>query len=86
MLDETLASFDEGEVLRVIGVALLCTQLSPACRPTMSRVMSMLIGHIEVPDVPERPSYLLLWQHRDVTSSFGPDANTDASNETLASE
>ncbi|XP_042403699.1 probable LRR receptor-like serine/threonine-protein kinase At1g56140 isoform X3 [Zingiber officinale] len=84
MLDERLASFDEGEVHRVIGVALLCTELSPACRPTMSMVVSMLIDHIEVPDVLERPSYLLLWQHRDVTSSVGPNDNTDASNESLA--
>ncbi|XP_042407231.1 probable LRR receptor-like serine/threonine-protein kinase At1g56140 isoform X3 [Zingiber officinale] len=84
MLDERLASFDEGEVHRVIGVALLCTELSPARRPTMSMVVSMLIDHIEVPDVLERPSYLLLWQHRDVTSSVGPDDNTDASNESLA--
>lgn len=81
MLDEKLESFDEGEVNRVIGVALLCTQASPSLRPTMSRVVGMLAGDMEVPDVPERPTYLLLWQYRDVTSSFAVDGTTDASSE-----
>ncbi|XP_042457570.1 probable LRR receptor-like serine/threonine-protein kinase At1g56140 isoform X1 [Zingiber officinale] len=79
MLDEKLESFDEEEVNRVIGVALLCTQASPSCRPTMSRVVGMLAGDVEIPYVPERPTYLLLWQYRDVTSSFAFDDTTDAS-------
>ncbi|XP_042403693.1 probable LRR receptor-like serine/threonine-protein kinase At1g56140 isoform X2 [Zingiber officinale] len=61
-VDRSLASFDEEEINRVIGVALLCTQASPAHRPPMSRVVAMLVGDQEIMDVTERPSYLLLWQ------------------------
>ena len=38
----------EKEILRVIQVALLCTNPSPALRPTMSTVVSMLEGRAEV--------------------------------------
>ncbi|KAG6496558.1 hypothetical protein ZIOFF_044425 [Zingiber officinale] len=80
VVDQSLTSFDEEEVNRVIGVALLCTQASPAHRPPMSRVMAMLVGDLEIMDVTERPSYLLLWQCRDVSSSSSVTAeNSDAS-------
>ncbi|XP_042403695.1 probable LRR receptor-like serine/threonine-protein kinase At1g56140 isoform X1 [Zingiber officinale] len=78
-VDRSLTSFDEEEVNRVIGVALLCTQALPAHRPPMSRVVAMLVGDLEIMDVTERPSYLLLWQSRDVSSSSITPGNSDAS-------
>jgi serine/threonine protein kinase/Leucine-rich repeat (LRR) protein len=46
------------EVLRVIEVALLCTQAAPAMRPSMSRVVAMLTGDIEVNPAASRPGYI----------------------------
>ena len=62
--------FDENEALRVIGVALLCTQASPMMRPPMSRVVAMLAGDIEVSSVTTKPSYLTDWDFKDITRSF----------------
>ncbi|XP_019051666.1 PREDICTED: probable LRR receptor-like serine/threonine-protein kinase At1g56140 [Nelumbo nucifera] len=69
-VDPKLSEFDEGEVLRLIGIALLCTQTSPALRPSMSRVVAMLSGDIEVSTITSKPSYLTDWQFNDITSSF----------------
>lgn len=77
MVDRSLTSFDEEEINRVIGVALLCTQASPAHRPPMSRVVAMLVGDLEIMDVTERPSYLLLWQYRDASSGIVTAENSD---------
>jgi len=45
------------EVIRVIEVALLCTQALPTMRPSMSRVVAMLTGDVEV--IPaSRPGYI----------------------------
>ncbi|KAG6500487.1 hypothetical protein ZIOFF_040332 [Zingiber officinale] len=79
VVDRSLTSFDEEEINRVIGVALLCTQASPVHRPPMSRVVAMLVGDLEIMDVTERPSYLLLWQCRDVSNSFITAENSDVS-------
>ncbi|XXG68644.1 hypothetical protein AAC387_Pa06g1683 [Persea americana] len=62
LVDPTLHEFDRAEALRVMGVALLCTQASPMLRPSMSRVVAMLSGDREVSDVTTRPSYLTDWQ------------------------
>ncbi|XVF27188.1 hypothetical protein REPUB_Repub14bG0085300 [Reevesia pubescens] len=70
LLDPTLVEFDENEALRVIGVALLCTQASPMMRPPMSRVVAMLTGDIEVSSVTAKPSYLTDWDFRDITGTF----------------
>lgn len=58
LVDTKLSSFNEEEVKRLIGVALLCTQASPLLRPHMSRVVAMIAGDIEVPEVTTRPGYL----------------------------
>ena len=65
-----MLEFDENEATRVIGVALLCTQASPMMRPSMSRVVGMLSGDIEVGTVTSKPSYLTDWDFTDITSSF----------------
>ncbi|KAJ4702818.1 hypothetical protein OWV82_022809 [Melia azedarach] len=70
IVDPTLTEFNENEALRLIGVALLCTQASPMMRPPMSRVVAMLTGDIEVGAVATKPSYLTDWDFKDITASF----------------
>ncbi|KAF3665537.1 putative LRR receptor-like serine/threonine-protein kinase-like [Capsicum annuum] len=51
LVDETLGSdFKQDEALRMINVALLCTNPSPALRPTMSAVVSILEDHLDLPE------------------------------------
>ncbi|KAF8408686.1 hypothetical protein HHK36_004749 [Tetracentron sinense] len=69
LVDPTLTVFDEGEAIRVLGVALLCTQAVPSLRPPMSRIVAMLSGDIDVITVTSRPGYLTDWQFNDITSS-----------------
>ncbi|XP_010645966.1 probable LRR receptor-like serine/threonine-protein kinase At1g56140 isoform X3 [Vitis vinifera] len=73
LVDPKLTTFDENEAARVIGVALLCIQASPALRPTMSRVVAMLAGDIEVSTVASKPGYLTDWDFKDITTSFLSD-------------
>ncbi|KAM7524767.1 hypothetical protein LguiA_014669 [Lonicera macranthoides] len=68
LVDPTLTTFDEQEAMRVLGVALLCTQASPGMRPCMSRVVGMLAGDIEVNAVTTKPSYLTDWDFSDITT------------------
>ncbi|KAJ6393429.1 hypothetical protein OIU77_022809 [Salix suchowensis] len=70
LIDPSVRESDENEALRVVGVALLCTQASPAMRPTMSRVVAMLAGDIEVSAVTSKPSYLTDWDFKDITGTF----------------
>uniref|UniRef100_A0A5B7CBS9 non-specific serine/threonine protein kinase n=1 Tax=Davidia involucrata TaxID=16924 RepID=A0A5B7CBS9_DAVIN len=52
LVDPNLASdFNEEEAIRMIKIALLCTNPSPALRPTMSAVVSMLEGQINIHDL-----------------------------------
>jgi hypothetical protein len=39
-------------------------------RPSLSRVVAMLVGDIEVGVVTSKPSYLTDWNFKDITSSF----------------
>ncbi|KAH7854350.1 hypothetical protein Vadar_012851 [Vaccinium darrowii] len=73
LVDANLLEFDEEEVKRVIGVALLCTQTSPQLRPSMSRAVAMLSGDIEVSAVTTRPGYLTDWKFNDTTSFMTTD-------------
>jgi hypothetical protein len=57
-----LSSYSEQEVLRIIHVALLCTQATPSQRPSMSRVVSMLSGVIETHPPQSRPGYIKDWE------------------------
>ncbi|KAL4386958.1 hypothetical protein GQ457_09G004610 [Hibiscus cannabinus] len=70
LLDPRLVEFDKDEALRVIRVALLCTQASPTIRPPMSRVVAMLAGDTEVNNVTTKPSYLTDWDFKDITEAF----------------
>ncbi|KAI3764516.1 hypothetical protein L2E82_14526 [Cichorium intybus] len=49
LVDPRLGSnFNKKEAVRMIKIALLCTNKSPALRPTMSEVMNMLEGRIKI--------------------------------------
>ncbi|KAI7731220.1 hypothetical protein M8C21_002676, partial [Ambrosia artemisiifolia] len=49
LVDPRLGSdFNKEEALRMIQIALLCVNKYPAHRPTMSEVVNMLEGHIEI--------------------------------------
>ena len=49
LVDPQLCSnYNKEEAMRMIRVALLCTNSSPALRPTMSSVVSMLKGDISI--------------------------------------
>uniref|UniRef100_A0A0D9ZQP3 non-specific serine/threonine protein kinase n=1 Tax=Oryza glumipatula TaxID=40148 RepID=A0A0D9ZQP3_9ORYZ len=74
LVDPKLKEFNREEVLRAIRVALLCTQGSPHQRPPMSRVVSMLAGDVEVPDVLTKPSYITEWQIKGGNTSFANSA------------
>ncbi|KAE9617088.1 putative protein kinase RLK-Pelle-DLSV family [Lupinus albus] len=68
LVDPQLSKVNVEEVNRVVGVALLCTQTAPSLRPSMSRVVAMLTGDIEVSTVISRPGYLTEWNFNDVSS------------------
>ncbi|GLT51821.1 hypothetical protein SLA2020_252030 [Shorea laevis] len=74
LVDSNILEFDKEEVKNVIGVALLCTQTSPMQRPSMSRVVAMLSGDIEVSRVTSKPGYLTGWKFDDTTSSMSDQA------------
>lgn len=78
-MDPRLEEFDSEEALRVIHVALLCTQGSPHQRPPMSGVVAMLTGDIEVTEVVTKPSYITEWQLRGGNTSY---VTTDYSGDT----
>ncbi|KAL7590816.1 hypothetical protein Lser_V15G35422 [Lactuca serriola] len=67
LVHEELSEFDETEVKRMIRVALLSTQTSTQ-RPSMSRVVAMLSGDIEVTGVITRPKYLTNFEFDDSTT------------------
>lgn len=57
LVDPNLGTeFKKEEAIRMIKVALLCTNASPALRPTMSAVVSMLKGQTVVQEYPLNPS------------------------------
>uniref|UniRef100_A0A453CQB4 non-specific serine/threonine protein kinase n=1 Tax=Aegilops tauschii subsp. strangulata TaxID=200361 RepID=A0A453CQB4_AEGTS len=69
-VDPKLLKFNSEEVLRVIRVALICTQGSPHRRPSMSRVVSMLTGDADMAgEEVIKPSYITEWQVKAGSSS-----------------
>ncbi|XP_052733534.1 probable LRR receptor-like serine/threonine-protein kinase At1g56140 isoform X2 [Vigna angularis] len=74
LVDPRLSEFNEEEVKRIVGIALLCTQTSPSLRPSMSRVVAMLSGDIEVNTVTSKPGYLSDWKFDDVSSFMTENA------------
>lgn len=56
LVDPRLGDDFDKEVLKMIKVALLCTNPSPSVRPTMSEVLSMLEGNMVVKELTLEPS------------------------------
>ncbi|KAK4840040.1 hypothetical protein QYF36_026834 [Acer negundo] len=77
LVDSRLPEFNEEEVKRMIGVALLCTQTLPSLRPPMSRVVAMLCGDMEVSPVTTKPGYLTDWKYDDTTTTGSFMSSTD---------
>ncbi|CAO2164034.1 unnamed protein product [Urochloa humidicola] len=73
--------FKSEEALRVIHVALLCTQGSPHQRPPMSRVVAMLTGDCDVTQVAMKPSYITEWQLRGGNSNVTTNYSSDTTGE-----
>eukprot|EP01018_Ginkgo_biloba_P010341 Gb_18722 [translate_table: standard] len=73
-----LSTYSEEEVLRIIHVALLCTQATHTQRPSMSHVVSMLEGVIETQPPQSRPGYIKDWQF---TALAGGEVARNLSNE-----
>ncbi|RXH98780.1 hypothetical protein DVH24_011105 [Malus domestica] len=68
LVDPRLTEFDETEATRLIRASLLCTQGSPMARPSMSRVVAMLSGDIDIGTVMSKPNYLTDYNFKDVTT------------------
>ncbi|XP_040370086.1 probable LRR receptor-like serine/threonine-protein kinase At1g56130 isoform X3 [Rosa chinensis] len=68
LVDSRLSEFNEEEAQRIIKIGLLCTQTSPMLRPSMSRVVGMLSGDMEVTTVTSKPGYLTDWKFDDLTT------------------
>lgn len=67
--------FDEEEALRMIKVAMLCSNSSPARRPAMSAVVSMLTSDVSIPDfVPDSDIFLELFSQE---IRWNPSNNSD---------
>lgn len=81
ILDSKLDNVDEKEATRVMHVAFLCTQVNPIFRPSMSRVVAMLIGDIKIDTLPEKPSYMIDWQFDDLSTEL---TNTDTTTSSRA--
>ncbi|KAJ0043126.1 hypothetical protein Pint_18457 [Pistacia integerrima] len=77
LVDSKLSKFSEEEVQCLIGVALLCIQTVPSSRPSMSRVIAMLCGDIEVDTMNLKPRYLTEWTFDNVTTPISDDAAED---------
>uniref|UniRef100_A0A0E0KV79 non-specific serine/threonine protein kinase n=1 Tax=Oryza punctata TaxID=4537 RepID=A0A0E0KV79_ORYPU len=84
-VDPKLSEFNSEEVIRVIRVALLCTQGSPHKRPPMSKVVSMLTGDADITEDATKPSYITEWQikvgscHHMSSSQVGPASTPPSS-------
>ena len=58
LVDSKLGTkFKKEEAMRIIKVALLCTNPSPALRPTMSAAVSMLEGRTDVNEIIREPNF-----------------------------
>jgi hypothetical protein len=64
------------EVLRVVEVALLCTQAMPTMRPSMSRVVAMLTGDVKVIPAASRPGYIKDLQYNNVIAGATSTGST----------
>ncbi|PON40425.1 GPCR kinase [Parasponia andersonii] len=76
LVDPRLGDFNEDEAIRLIQVALLCTQASATLRPSMSRVVAMLTGDVEIETDISKPSYLTELGYKNMTNMNEGNAMT----------
>lgn len=78
LVDKKLGhDFNKEEALRIIKVAMLCSNSSPARRPAMSMVVSMLISDVSIPDfVPDSD---ILHEHLAQEIRWNPCDNDESS-------
>ena len=79
LVDNTLDpnDYDEEEVKKIIELALMCTQASPAMRPTMSEVVVLLKSKgLQQPMQPTMPVFVEtnLKPRADTSTSTGSSA------------
>ncbi|KAL0905527.1 hypothetical protein M5K25_023952 [Dendrobium thyrsiflorum] len=75
LVDKNLGlDFNKEEALRMIKVALLCSNSSPARRPLMSTVVSMLTSDISVPDCAPYSAQEIMCNPHDCKSSASENA------------
>ena len=58
LLDPKLNEYEDQELWRMTHVAFLCTQAAAATRPSMTRVVAMLLGDIEIPGTVSGPGFM----------------------------
>ncbi|CAN6985677.1 unnamed protein product [Brassica oleracea var. botrytis] len=78
--------FDKKEAVRMINVALVCTNSSPALRPTMSEAVKMLEGVIELTQVSSDPGIYgddwSLLKLRDIDDTHGSSSTSGVTDQT----
>ncbi|XP_013626469.1 PREDICTED: probable LRR receptor-like serine/threonine-protein kinase At1g29720 isoform X1 [Brassica oleracea var. oleracea] len=78
--------FDRKEAVRMINVALVCTNSSPALRPTMSEAVKMLEGVIELTQVSSDPGIYgddwSLLKLRDIDDTHGSSSTSGVTDQT----
>ncbi|XP_022134124.1 probable leucine-rich repeat receptor-like serine/threonine-protein kinase At3g14840 isoform X2 [Momordica charantia] len=85
LVDPKLGSnFDQEETMAMIKIALLCTNVSPSARPTMSSVVSMLEGKAAVKELVSDPDdmrkemsamWTLIQQNEKITDNENKEEN-----------
>ncbi|XP_077253402.1 putative LRR receptor-like serine/threonine-protein kinase At1g56140 [Tasmannia lanceolata] len=75
LVDPMLTEFNEEEAIRLISVALMCTQASAMLRPPMSRVVGMLSGDNEVTNFISKPGYMTDLQVNDILNFMNDDTS-----------
>lgn len=80
IVDPTLeGQYPREQALRVIRIALLCTQGPWTLRPTMSQVVSMLINNLEIVAQPIQPLFINALTREHTNSSTTSNSVTSAS-------
>ncbi|KAF8399105.1 hypothetical protein HHK36_014971 [Tetracentron sinense] len=84
LVDVTIGSFPEDEVLKCIKTGLLCCQESIGDRPTMSSALMMLVDNSVTVPIPGRPGYQGSRGNSVETSPASGDASSNHNNEEVS--
>ncbi|MCO5562703.1 hypothetical protein L7F22_016333 [Adiantum nelumboides] len=84
LVDERLGNaFSPEQVIRVVHIALLCSQENPKQRPTMSTVAVWLSGASDILELPSRPTFL---NYSDSTAPWGESNSRFTSTSSTSSQ